>query len=127
MKIAGGADDITDDFHTSSHAAEFPSFTFFSGRGDDFGNRLTETGDANGLPRLSDLFQDAKALGFELGDGNFFHTQIVLWSMTIVKRLARPGYEGLHPNHPHQLFHRGGALIEPGFFFRRQLDLDDLL
>ena len=37
----------------------------------DLGDGLTKAGYANRLPRLSDLFEDAEALGFELGDGDF--------------------------------------------------------
>jgi hypothetical protein len=85
IEAAGAADDIANDFHASSHASELPSFTFFCGRRDDFGHRFTEAGDANWLPCLSDFFQDAETLGFELGDGDFFHTFHRLWSMSMAK------------------------------------------
>lgn len=87
VQAAGGADDIADDFHAPGHAAESPSFTFFRGRGDDLGHRFTEASDSNGLPRLADLFEDAEALGFEHGDGDFFHMKIILWSMTMVNQV----------------------------------------
>ena len=37
------------------------------------------------LARLADFFQDAEALGFELGDGDFLHESFIPWSMTMVK------------------------------------------
>ena len=41
-----------------------------------FGDGLAEAGDADWLARLADFFEDAEALGFELGDGYFFHISI---------------------------------------------------
>ena len=41
--------------------------------GTDFSNGLAKAGYANRLASFADLFEDAEALGLELGDGDFFH------------------------------------------------------
>jgi hypothetical protein len=51
-----------------------PPTRSFGGRWwNDFRDGLVETGNANRLARLADLFQDAEALSLELGNGDLFH------------------------------------------------------
>src|ERR1700677_4351496 len=44
--------------------------------GNHFGNRHAQAGDSNRLACLANFFQDAEALGFEDGDGDFLHNRI---------------------------------------------------
>lgn len=51
---------------------------FFNRRGDDFGYRCTQACDADGFSRLAHFLENAEALGFKFGDGNFLHNLICI-------------------------------------------------
>ena len=51
-----------------------------------FSNGLAKAGYANRLAGFADLFEDAEALGLELGDGDFLHTS----KSTMVNNEERP-------------------------------------
>ena len=86
VETSSRADNIADYFDSTLHAAEPSIWPWLWCRGYNFGDGLSEASHTNWLTSLTDLFEDAEALGFELGDGDFLHVQIVLWSETMVKR-----------------------------------------
>jgi hypothetical protein len=102
------------------------------GRGDNFGDGLSEAGYADWSTCLANLFENAEALRLELGNGDFFHEEIVLWSETMVKMVYPDSRKRLNGStsdvdYCDQLFNCRCALVEGSFFLGSEFDLDDLL